>query len=161
MSIVISGAEQARDYEPSDITYAIRIFNSRQRWDVERAELKDSKLYASVKSYIFDDISPNSGIGPVKSFNFCKYQLFKFGIIERVAFNEEIAADIIADFDCLGRKCPNLLVHCLKGKGRSPAVAMALNDIFKLGEDTELLMKRFPRYNRLVYDTMKIVSKKR
>lgn len=154
MGVIILNAEQARNYEPSDRTYAIRIFNSRKKIEIERARLKNSDFYIAIRNYTFDDISPNSGRGLSLVFNFFRYQLYNLEVIERVAFNANIASEMLSDFRIFGRDCSDVLVHCLKGRGRSPAVAMALNDIFGLGENSSELRRRFPYYNKLVYSIM-------
>jgi len=125
--------------------YLIRIFNSPD-WlaSVPYAKLKYLEQFKIIRSYVFDDIS-------------------RFDDNELVSFNDEIAERIITDFDSEGKDCQTLLVHCWAGKSRSPAVAIALSEIFHLKtlEQIAEMQKQFPIYNKRVYHTMLDVNKKR
>jgi predicted protein tyrosine phosphatase len=124
--------------------YLIRIFNSPD-WlaSVPYAELNCPEQFKIIRSYVFDDISRFTDDN------------------ELVSFNDEIADRIITDFDNEGKYCQTLLVHCWAGKSRSPAVAIALSEIFHLKTPEQIaeMKKQFSIYNKNVYHTMLDVNK--
>src|SRR3989344_8057151 len=129
MRLLIMSIEEARDYQPVDITYAIRIWNN---WsDGMMRVMKDdfplisSQLYRTISEYVFDDIDPR--------------WLDKDGSSRCAVFDHTLAEKVISDFQEKGRDCESLLVHCARGLNRSPAIAIALNEIFKLGHNSEEL----------------------
>jgi len=120
-------------YVPVNETYVVRILNSDGRLN---KELKDSKLYR-IHEYTFDDNDP-------------RYEGTPGGIM----IDEDIARSIIEDFRNGREGCSDLLVHCTRGEDRSPAVAIALNEIFDLGENTEELKDKHRVYTRWIYRVM-------
>ena len=76
-----------------------------------------------------------------------------------VTIDEKIARKILNDFEKKGIDKETLLVHCSLGKNRSSAVAIALNEIYNLGNDTRRLKKRFSEFNEYVYNMLIKVSK--
>ncbi|GEM_PF-1690634 len=120
--------------------YFIRIFNSPDLSAlVPYAELNYPEQFKIIRSYVFDDISQ-----------------FTDDSNELALFNDEIAERIITDFDNEGKDCQTLLVHCWAGKSRSPALAIALSEIFHLQTPEQIadLKKQFSIYNKRVYHTM-------
>ncbi len=132
MSVLIKKLSVALDYKPEQKTHLIKILRGIPDYDCYFPEIKDS-LYAS-HEYVFADI-----------------QSEKPGAI---LFNKTIAEKIITDFQNNKESCIDLLVVCVLGQNRSPAIAIALNDIFSLGEDTEELKKKYPELNKHVYRVM-------
>ena len=124
----------AIDYKPVRQTYAIRIHSA--RFDVDEP-LEPSSLY-TIKEYIFDDRTPQLGEGKL--------------------FDTMLAKKIIYDFKEQQERQKTLLVHCSRGLNRAPAIAIALNDIFQLGQDSEVLKQKFPETNWYIYDLMKEVG---
>jgi len=57
-------------------------------------------------------------------------------------------------------KVEAILVHCSKGINRSPAVAMALNDLFGFGCDPDVLVKQHPEATHRPYDILIQEAKK-
>lgn len=136
MKIIIKSLSQAIDYKPTEPTYAIRIFSPGLVGGVrlDRFPLVDSPNYKDITVYHFDDITlPNK---------------------HKILFDKNLAAKICDDFAPYKDQVDTLLVHCIMGKNRSPSVAMALNERFNLGANTEELMKQYSEYNKLVYRTM-------
>lgn len=126
---------------PEKPTYVIRIFvtPSAKYPDLTAGlRLKKSPLYKRVVEYIFDD-------------NDNYPATFELG---PTWFSEQIAESIIRDFVNGKEDIEALLVHCTAGRNRSPAVAMALNEIFALGHDTDVLKQKYNRYNHFVYETL-------
>jgi len=123
--------------------YLIRIFNT-PNWlaSVPYDELQHPEQFKIIQSYTFDDIS-------------------RFNDNELVSFNDKMAKKIITDFDNEGKDCQTLLVHCWAGKSRSPAVAIALSEIFHLKTPEQIaeMKKQFPIYNKRVYHTILDVNK--
>lgn len=141
MDLLIMNLIDAVQYEPKNKTYAIRIQSGLGHFNFE---LQNSGLYTVVE-YTFDDDWPGF-FGKIGS--------------NSITFNEEIAHRIIADFKCQGLEHDTLLVHCSRGINRSPAVGIALNDIFELGHDTEGLKKKYPEANWFIYNTLIKAAKK-
>ena len=138
MGLLIMGLIEAVNYIPTTPTYAIRIQSATLRYP---GSLHDSRLY-TLREYTFDDIFPVD----IPQ----KYKLF----------DEPIAQQIIADFRESGIDKDTLMIHCSRGVNRSPAVGMALNNIFNLGHDAAKLNKHFPEFNWHVYDTLLETAKK-
>jgi len=123
--------------------YLIRIFNSPDSLALlPYARLKYPEQFKIIRTYVFDDIS-------------------QFTDNDLVLFNDEIADRIITDFDNDGKDCQMLLIHCWAGKSRSPAVAIALSEIFHLQTPEQIvaLKKQFLIYNKRVYHTILDVNK--
>ncbi len=135
MDINIFGLREALEYLPTTTTYAIRIQGATLRHNFS---LQNSDLYTIVE-YTFDDDHPHL-VGKISP--------------NSITFNEEIADKILRDFKEKGRDKETLLVHCSLGKNRSPAVGIALNEIFTLGQDTKQLKKRFNETNWYIYDLL-------
>src|SRR3989344_221992 len=68
-----------------------------------------------------------------------------------VTITEDIADSIVRDFAKHKDNVEALLVHCTRGRNRSPAVAIALNEVFSLGDNSNELKKEFHAYNKHVY----------
>ena len=131
------GIVEAMEHVPQVPTYAIRIQHANpDAFDLRIfGNLNSNPLYRHIHEYRFDDCSP-SEVGRGK------------------ALEDETAAQIIRDFESGRRNCENLLVHCTRGKNRSPAVAIALNEIFNLGESTENMKQQYPKYTTHTYQTL-------
>jgi len=135
------GLVNAMEYTPVAPTYVIRIASLQQDF---RYSLKDSGLY-TVAEYLFDDDDPT-----------------RWGRVSKdsITITERIAESILSDFKEKGLDKTNLLVHCSRGRNRSPAVGIALNKIFGLGHDTEELKKRYSETNWYVYEMLLRVAKR-
>jgi predicted protein tyrosine phosphatase len=70
---------------------------------------------------------------------------------QNVVFNDGLALKILNDFAGLKDGCEALLVHCFLGISRSPSVAIALNEVYGLGRNTEDMKTFYSDYNRFVY----------
>ena len=137
MEILIMSLEQASSHEPTKDTYALRIFGRLSRILSRLHPLKESSFYRAIFEYDFDHIYPNT---PDRK----EYEiLYDRGLAER----------LITDFIKNKDGCESLLVSCLYGRNRSPAIAAALNEIFNLGYDTNSLKEKHPRLNTHVYNT--------
>ena len=141
MDLHILSEQDALEFLPAKPTYAIRIFSS---WtDEEKIRpLQNSKLYLKIRKYVFDD-NDNVELGPIW-------------------FDRDLAKKVLNDFKGFKNLTEALLVHCSEGENRAPAVAMALNEIFNLGQNADELRERyggFNGYNRRVYNTLKELAK--
>ena len=125
---------EAVDHQPKKPTNIIRIFPSLSI----KTPLRYSYLYKKIVEYTFDD-------NDTYPFNFEVGPLW---------FDEKIAEAIINDFMGYRKGVEALVVHCSMGQNRSPAVAISLNEIFELGQNSDLLKQKFNRYNHHVYNTM-------
>ncbi len=133
------GREKALAHVPQEKTYGIRIGFSgsfSERCNAEEFQrLENHPLYVP-HVYHFDDVEPST----------CEaYEL---------PITKEIAVKIIRDFEKRKEDCFTLLVHCEEGQSRSPAVAMALNHIFKLEYSNRELAAKYPRFNIHVVQTI-------
>ena len=125
-----------REFIPTKPTYAIRIWSSFQDARDKATVLLTHRLFKSVREYTFDDVWP----GVCNS--------------NGLMFEENLAQQILEEFNKDRQGCEALLVHCSAGKNRSPAVAMALNEVFKLGHNTAQLKAKYPQANWYVYKTL-------
>lgn len=131
MDLKIFRLSKAITYQPINPTYAIRIGSKNSDFEYE---LQKSGLYTIVK-YIFDDDDPR----------------WRHRKANSITINETIARKILIDFEEKGLDKETLLVHCIVGENRSPAVAIALNEIYDLGHDTEQLKREFPEATWYAY----------
>lgn len=137
MNIKITSLWDAVSYKPDKPTYAIRVFSSESVLGSDR-QLKQSPMYKHIREYIFDD-------------NDTHPFLIKCG---RKWLDEDTARQIVSDFKENRGEVETLLVHCNQGQNRSPAVAMALNELFELGNDLSELQKKYKDYNHFVFEML-------
>jgi hypothetical protein len=177
MELLIKSLEEAISYVPNKKTYAIRIEGS---WDYGFDNLKESNNWLQIKTYCFDDIWPkewkeyswidlndpyfNGKLADSWDNLSKKYPLMTkqslLGLLESrgqaydraIIFEKSDAVKIINDFNNLGAGTEAVLVHCKKGQNRSPAIGIALNEIFNW--EIEGLKENYPDYRRYVYSTM-------
>ena len=131
MKLLIKALRDAISYIPDNRTYAIRIFSSFVK-ERDKLPLHSSGLWVNVAEYVFDDNTD--------SYMACPKTI-----------DDKIAISIITDFARHRETTETLLVHCTLGRNRSPAVAMALNDIFKLGYIPKELREEYVVANLYVY----------
>lgn len=74
--------------------------------------------------------------------------------------DETTARQILFDFSEHKSTIDELIVNCFTGKSRSPAVALAFNDIFGLGLDSAQFRKQYTYLAENVYDTLMRVSRR-
>jgi predicted protein tyrosine phosphatase len=72
----------------------------------------------------------------------------------------DCANTILDDFERYRNSTELLFVHCALSGSRSPAVAIALNDVHGLGHDSEAMKEEY-RYNPFVYRLLIETSKQR
>lgn len=137
MNIHILSAWDAQDFVPTKPTYGIRIFSTWQLKDPIEP-LVQSPFYIHVASYIFDDNDTH----PWRMENGPKW------------FDSELADLLITDFEKYKDSVDALMVHCSRGINRSPAVAIALNERYSLGQNGDALKQKYEMHNRWVYLTL-------
>lgn len=140
MDLHIFGWGEVFTFQPTKPTYAIRITSS-QNYPLDQKPLVDSPFYTKIVKYRFDDIEPGLRIDGLR-------------------FTGAIAERILQDFKPHKDSIEALLVHCTFGENRSPAVAIALNEIYSLGHDTPALKEQYSRMNKFVYRTLIEVAKR-
>ncbi len=140
--IHIFSLEEVLSYIPDEETYAIRISSAYD--DNTHYPLQESSFYKEIHHYFFDDIWPGM---PDEFHSHLPDEQYR-------PFTTEIAHTIIDDFSHALDSIDSLLVHCRFGVNRSPAVAIALNEIFELGEDSAFLKHKYPEYRRFIYNTL-------
>jgi len=142
MELLIKSLRDALEYTPKNKTYAIRISSERSLDHLY--DLVESDKWVNIASYVFDDIWPDMPGGLWGQYTI---------------LTDEKAKRIISDFKVYIPQTETLLVQCQRGRNRSPAVGIALNDIFELGYDTDSLKEEFPEFRPFVYDTFLQVGK--
>jgi len=125
----------ATNHKPSDRTYLIQIALGNSLYDKSLDSVVEGKTYARRFIYKFADLFPGET---------------RKGIL----FDKFIAERVIEDFRVGREGCGTLLVHCSQGQNRSPALGIALNDIFELGHDSEALRQKYDAFNQWVYKVM-------
>jgi len=131
-------------FEPKKPTIALRIFSSKVKSSgSERIPLTHPN-YIKEFRYYFDDI--DTVIYPE-----CNNPSF---LRNYTLFNDNISKTMLKDFQSVysPKKNQDLMVHCLHGLSRSPAVAIALNSIFRL-DNNHLPMEYF-MFNRHVHNQL-------
>ena len=123
------------NHVPREPTYVLRI-NSK-RHPLQLNFLEEYALH-TVREYFFDDVdSEEHAIREIMHL-----------------LTEEEAETIVRDFQKDGLDKPHLIVHCTEGKNRAPAVALALNELFRLGRNFEEIRARYGELNQYVYRTV-------
>lgn len=136
MDLKILSLENALNFNPVKPTYAIRIFKAEDK-DVAASKLIDSPLYMHITNYRFENNNNNE-------------QSFRTEN-ESTRIDKVVTRAIVEDFSEYYKNIECLLIHCSTGKNRSPAVAIALNDIFALGHDSIKLMKKYKQCDKYAY----------
>ncbi len=133
MELAIRSLEEACMYRSNENVYHIQI-DSADKGDSFRFENLNRGGNFIHRIYHFDDVTPSSGNG--------------------LLFDERIAENIMDDFITGAGRSKILLVNCFAGLSRSPAVGIALNDIFSLGYNSDELKERYAMFNQWVYKIM-------
>jgi hypothetical protein len=177
MNLEILSFEEAMKYVPPENSYGIRILDSSRR--TYAPKLKQEKKWIDIKEYYFDDVWPKSWkeyswikeeewekLLSVEGKDYPKMNLESLksfyesrGHIQgrSILFDEDLAKKILNDFENVQDKTENVMVHCTFGKNRSPAMGIAMNEIYGWGN--EGLKEKFPHYRRYIYDVMVGASK--
>ncbi|MCK5043566.1 hypothetical protein KAR52_01010 [Candidatus Pacearchaeota archaeon] len=182
MKLEILSLNEALNYLPTEKTYVIRIFDSLQQMPI--TNLIENDNWGEIKEYFFDDFWPKdwkeyswidtddpyfSGALSItweemhKTYpKMTKESLM--GYFESIGwpegrytlFDENNAKKILNDYEQFGKGVDNIIVHCRKGENRSPAVGIAMNEIYDWG--IKGLKEKFPNHRRFVYKKMKDVA---
>ncbi len=141
MTIYVMGCEEAAIFFPLRPTLVMRILNP----GVESlaAPLRNSLLFC-IKEYCFEDVDKDT-----LTRNYPNFDLSR--LAERQIFTPIIAQAILRDFSNEADNYKDHLFHCTQGISRSPAVAIALNELYLKNDEAAAMKKRFPKYNRYVY----------
>jgi len=134
MNLIIKSRPGAEQHTSTVKTYAIRIHGKKVGgWH----ELVHPDCV--VDTYEFDDIDDEE---------------YYSGIPDVTLFDVDKGILVIRNFIAHRGDCLDLLVHCEEGKSRSPAIGLALNDIFDLGQDSLALTKKYVTLNDYIYGVM-------
>ena len=183
MELEILSLSDALKFRPDKKTYAIRIFDSDYPSPIPN--LAESKNWVAIKEYFFNDGWPESwkeyswvdvddeylgGLlnGPWSKISEKYPEMTKEGLISYYEseghpyergdlFNKNFAKQILSDFEKVKKNTETILIHCRKGNNRSPAVGIAMNEIF--GWEIYGLKERFPHYRRFVHKILMDVVK--
>jgi len=141
MDIHILSLWEAVHFKPTKPAYGIRINSTYLR---RVPELEHEKLFRCIHTY---------------TFNYTALDTPEQRATDS-PFSESIAQLMINDFVAEWMSCDALVIHCLSGKNRSPAAAIALNELFGLGQDTAALQAQYPRFDLDVYNILKTVGER-
>jgi hypothetical protein len=147
--IIVLSNEKAMLFVPDKPTIAIRIFDTNPPYDLKNEAsypLQKSPFFIKpILKYSFDDLS---------YYDLTNARQDEEDQVNYFVFNKETAEQIITEFGDLIKKNPkaDIMVHCYKGRSRSPSIAMALNEIY--GLKVAGLFDKYPVFNLLVHDTM-------
>lgn len=125
MKFLVLNYLQATEYEPSEPTLAIRIFDPEGGENTPSRVLQPSKLWVAELHYTFADVD----LGVYEEHDpetFLRLQ--KTGR----CFDPLIAERLLKQFAEHRKKTSTVMVHCNAGLSRSPAVVTALCRRFKL-----------------------------
>ena len=181
MNLEILSFREALNYIPKDKSYAIRISNGITHFPIR--DLIKSNNWININIYSFDDVwtkewkeyswldfnSPDFERVAGKSWeelsreyprmtekSFLSYleNGCSFGRI--TLFDKNKAIKILEDYDNIKKDVDSVMIHCNRGENRSPAVGIAMNEIYGWG--IEGLKEKFPNYRKFVYDILKRVG---
>lgn len=145
MKVDVLSMSIAERYEPNVPTLAIRIFSTPYFAQAPREELFHRDKFVDVFEYTFDDV----GYGELRD----KCFMGKFRYHQGKMLGPISARKIVADFESKIHEIDALMIHCYAGTSRSPAVALALNQLFNLRQ-RDLWSCFNETYNQYVYDTI-------
>lgn len=66
-------------------------------------------------------------------------------------FDEETAKRILLHFRDHYQTADSIVINCVQGKNRSPALAIGLNEIYSLGQDKDYLNAKYAEANWYIY----------
>jgi hypothetical protein len=148
MKVWIERYYDAGLFRPKEPTIAIRIFdpgarpyprasveNPSDRWDNCPEAPWDYDAYLAVIEHTFSDVNPDLYPEEVQQ------DLDEIPNI--ILFNEQMAENILTKFSSIHQQATSLFLHCNAGISRSPAIAFALRDIFKLSFEWQDRAARF------------------
>ncbi len=140
------GIIDALQFTPTRPTYLIQIDGSYSQGKFEEyfERVRSNPLYHYARQYRFDDVWPGM-----------------VGVEGKIILSPALANQMLDDFLEGQQDCEALLVHCARGKNRSPAVGLAFNRIFDFGLDHLALREKHPGYTLHVYQTLLDVAKQR
>jgi len=153
VKITVLSLKDVQIYKSPRLACLIRIFGDEESYN-EYFNVEGSFVKSAV--YFFDDLDL------YLETKYGKDHLKKIIHAENPQiFHKILALQIISEFDTWKKheSFEELVVHCYVGAGRSPAIAMALNEIFQLGYQTQDLIKLYPEYNEYIFDVMVLVGK--
>ena len=133
MQFQVFGEKEVELFEPVGRAAIMRIQSS---WAVRPYRpLKRADKYAQVFTYTFDDVI--TGLSSDAD----------------VRFSPRMAQQVLDDFDSVKTDLETLVVHCSRGKNRSPAIATGLAQACGLA-DHIALVRRHPMMNYDIYKTL-------
>lgn len=124
----------------------IRIFNSKELDPIGYKSIKHDIFY-KILNITFDDFDYNE---------INKLDSVKKTYPNVISFNKSIAKKIIEFVSINKNNVNTIIIHCTAGVSRSPAILIALNDIFHF--NTIKYKEKYPSYNKYVYDVMKNIK---
>jgi len=154
MEIIICSFWAATNFQPTKPTLAFRVYDAYPSSINSKGKnlLKESDLYTNIKEYILDDTDTDTILESYPELN-TPENWVEWKKEEPII--KGVTSTILRDFKKCYQQAECFLIHCTIGVSRSPAVAIALNEIFDLGEDSDFLKKKHPCYNKFIYRMLK------
>lgn len=149
MQLHIMGYQEAQKFVPEVRTAAIRIYGSTRDDNMGYGRLNLKGNWVGEKRVIFDHLRDMSA-GQLEAAAVRE-------AVAREAFFSSAKAESVIKWvrEVIDERNPEaILVHCRAGLNRSPAIAMALNRIFKFGLDQDEMMRDYPYHMVGAYEQM-------
>lgn len=127
--LLIMGKVHIKTFKPEPFSLLIRILQVNEIPN----ELKFQSFFKKILIYNFND----------------KKELTK------ESFNQKILKQLKKDTQKIKEDFDTIIIHCSMGLSRSPAIALGLNHIYKLGFNERKIKKLRPRYNKFIYNLIK------
>jgi hypothetical protein len=153
MELIICNYLYAPRFYPIKPTLAFRIRDDHPVSvnNIGTDPLVNSKFYVCVKEYVLDDTDTDTILKkhPEQDTpeNWARWKRGDY-------ITPKMASIVLNDFKTYYKQAECFLIHCTAGASRSPAIAIALNEIFDLENDSEALKNKYP-YNKLIYRKLK------
>jgi len=177
MKLEILSFEKALKYIPKEKSYGLRIFDSIPQtpiWDLTK-----NNNWIKIDNFYFNDGWPKNWeeyfwvkdsdwdkLLKIERENYPKmtkeslidyYESEGYPTGRGNLFEDNIARDIFRKYEKVKEDIEKVIIHCVQGIYRSPAIGKALNDIY--GWDIKNLEKKFPVYRRYIYEKMMKIGK--
>jgi len=135
-------------FVPEKPTAVMRIFSKNSALNMSYGPLRRSPNWVWVVNYFFDYIVQITADEMDRLSRSTSPEDLEYAYLSR-----DLAGEIVYNFNSVRPEIECLMIHCKGGISRSPAVAIALNEVFELGHDK--LPLQYPDFNLAVYQMVR------